>query len=94
MRKLSDKYLKMTLSRNYIAPGSLDTDSLDQKIRICAHSLASIATANQFVDDASSSKPTASRPTSTIPRFGKNSDLQDFNRVAQNQQHVCLSSCS
>ncbi len=53
MRKLSDKYLQMTISRTYIAPSSLDTDSLDQKIRTCAHSLASMATTNQFVDDGS-----------------------------------------
>jgi hypothetical protein len=53
MRDLSDKYLQMTKSRAYIAPGSLDTDPLDQKIRACGHSLASMATANQFVDDGS-----------------------------------------
>lgn len=53
MRNLSDKYLQMTKSLNYIAPDSLDTDPLDQKIRACARSLASMATANQFVDDGS-----------------------------------------
>jgi hypothetical protein len=53
MRKLSDKYVQMTVSMTYIAPNSLDTDPLDQKIRTCAHSLASMATANQFVDDGS-----------------------------------------
>jgi len=53
MSKLSDKYLQMTMSMTYIAPNSLDTDPLDQKIRTCAHSLASMATANQFVDDGS-----------------------------------------
>jgi hypothetical protein len=53
MRKLSDKYLQMTKSLNYIAPDSLDTDPLDQKIRACTRSLASMATANQFVDDGS-----------------------------------------
>lgn len=53
MQKLSDKYLQLTASRTYIAPNSLDIDPLDQKIRTCAHSLASIATTNQFVDDGS-----------------------------------------
>jgi len=53
MSKLSDKYLQMTKSMTYIAPSSLDTDPLDQKIHTCAHSLASMATANQFVDDGS-----------------------------------------
>jgi len=53
MRDLSDKYLQMTKSRTYIAPGSLDTDPLDQKIRACGRSLATMATANQFVDDGS-----------------------------------------
>jgi len=37
----------------YIAPTSLDSDLLDKKIATCAHSLASMATANQFVDDSS-----------------------------------------
>jgi len=53
MRKLSDKYLQTTESMTYVAPNSLDTDPLDQKIRTCAHSLASMATVNQFVDDGS-----------------------------------------
>jgi hypothetical protein len=37
----------------YIDPDSLKSDSLDQKIVTCARSLASMATANQFVDDGS-----------------------------------------
>ena len=53
MRDLSDKYLQISKSRTYIAPGSLDTDPLDQKIRTCGRLLASLATANQFVDDGS-----------------------------------------
>jgi hypothetical protein len=53
MQKLSDKYLQLAVSRTYIAPNSLDTDPLDQKIRTCAHSLASMASTNQFVDDGS-----------------------------------------
>ncbi len=53
MTALSDKYLQTSLALLYIAPNSLDADPLDQKIRICARSLASMATANQFVDDGS-----------------------------------------
>jgi hypothetical protein len=53
MRQLSDKYLQISTSRTYIAPGSLDADPLDKKIRACVHSLASMATVNQFVDDGS-----------------------------------------
>jgi hypothetical protein len=53
MKQLSDKYLQMTKSMTYIEPNSLGSDPLDQKILTCAHSLASMATANQFVDDGS-----------------------------------------
>ena len=53
MRALTDKYLQMTKSMTYIDPNSLDNDPLDQKIRSCAHSLPSKATANQFIDDGS-----------------------------------------
>jgi hypothetical protein len=53
MRQLSDKYLQIAKSRTYIAPGALDNDPLDQRIRTCGRSLASMATANQFVDDGS-----------------------------------------
>jgi hypothetical protein len=53
MQNLSNKYLQLTVSRAYIDPNSLDSDPLDQKILSCGHSLASMATANQFVDDGS-----------------------------------------
>jgi hypothetical protein len=53
MKQLSDKYLQISLSRTYIAPGSLDSDPLDQKMGTCGRSLAAMATANQFVDDGS-----------------------------------------
>jgi hypothetical protein len=53
MSTLNDKYVQLSASRNYIDPKSLDSDALDQKIAACAHSLASMATANQFVDDGS-----------------------------------------
>ena len=53
MRALTDKYLQMTKSMTFIDPNSLDNDPLDRKLRACGHSLASMATANQFVDDGS-----------------------------------------
>jgi len=53
MSALSDKYLQMTKTMNYIAPDSLVSDPLDQRIRTCARSLASMATSSQFVDDGS-----------------------------------------
>ncbi len=53
MSALSDKYFKMSSSMTYIDPTSLDSDPLNQKITACAHSLASMATANQFIDDGS-----------------------------------------
>jgi hypothetical protein len=53
MTALNDKYLQISLARTYIDPASIDSDPLDQKIANCAHSLASMATANQFVDDGS-----------------------------------------
>jgi hypothetical protein len=53
MKTLTDKYLQMTKSMNYIDPSSLQTDAVDQKILTCARSLASMATTNQFVDDGS-----------------------------------------
>jgi hypothetical protein len=53
MSRLSDKYLKMSVSMSYIDPKSLDNDALDQKIIACGHALASMATANEFVSDGS-----------------------------------------
>jgi hypothetical protein len=53
MKKLSDKYVHLTASMQYIDPNSIANDPLDQKIQTCAHSLASMATTNQFVDDGS-----------------------------------------
>jgi hypothetical protein len=53
MSALSDKYFQMSASMTYIDPSSLDSDPLNQKISTCARSLASMATANQFVDDGS-----------------------------------------
>lgn len=53
MSALTDKYLQMTKNMTYIDPDSLKSDPVDQKIVTCARSLASMATANQFVDDGS-----------------------------------------
>jgi hypothetical protein len=48
---LTDKYLKITASRDYLAPDSLNSDPLDQRLSTCWHSLASMASSNQFADD-------------------------------------------
>ena len=53
MKKLSDKYVQMTISMNYIAPTSLQSDPLDQNIIACARSLSAMASAKQFIDDGS-----------------------------------------
>lgn len=53
MNTLSSKYLQMTKDMTYIDPNSLQSDAVDQKIVTCTHSLASMASANQFVDDGS-----------------------------------------
>lgn len=53
MSALTDKYLKITSSREYLAPDSLNSDPLDQKLLTCWQSLASMASSNQFVDDGS-----------------------------------------
>src|SRR5271167_800180 len=53
MNALTDKYLKITVSRDYLAPNSLNSDPLNQKLLACWQSLASMASSNQFVDDGS-----------------------------------------
>ena len=53
MGQLSNNYLQMAQSMTYITPNALDSDPLDKKITTCAHSLASMVTANEFVDDGS-----------------------------------------
>ena len=53
MNALTDKYLKITVSRDYLAPNSLNSDPLNQKLLTCWQSLASMASSNQFVDDGS-----------------------------------------
>lgn len=53
MGALSDKYLQIAASRTYIRTDALGSDELDQRIRACARSLATMATTNQFTDDGS-----------------------------------------
>jgi len=53
MSQLSDKYVQKTASMSYFGRDALANDPIDQKIVACAHSLASMATTNQFIDDGS-----------------------------------------
>ena len=53
MGALTDRYLKITANRDYLAPDSLSSDPLDQKLLTCWHSLESMASSNQFVNDGS-----------------------------------------
>ena len=53
MNALTDKYVKITVNQEYLAPNSLDSDPLNQKLLTCWQSLASMASSNQFVDDGS-----------------------------------------
>jgi hypothetical protein len=53
MNALTDKYLRITASRDYLARDSLNNDPLEQKLLTCWQSLASMASSNQFVDDGS-----------------------------------------
>jgi hypothetical protein len=51
MKALNDKYVGMTKAMNYIDPTSLASDPLDQKLTACGHSLAALASAQQFIED-------------------------------------------
>ena len=53
MKQLSDKYLQMTVNMNYMAPDAIANDPLDARLIACGHSLASMASTRQFVDDGS-----------------------------------------
>jgi hypothetical protein len=53
MKALSDKYVNMNKALQYIDPNSLQTDPLNQQLLACGHSLASMATTDQFVNDGS-----------------------------------------
>ena len=51
MGALTDKYLKIVANRDYLAPDSLNTDPLNQKVLTCWRSMEWMASSNQFVDD-------------------------------------------
>jgi hypothetical protein len=53
MNALTDEYIKITVSRDYLASDSLNSDPLNQKLLTCSQSLASMASSNQVVDDGS-----------------------------------------
>ncbi len=53
MKSLSDEYVQMTKNMNYIPPTSLQDDPINQRFVACAHSLSSMASTNQFIDDGS-----------------------------------------
>jgi hypothetical protein len=53
MGTLTDKYLKISASRDYLPPDSLNSDPLEQKLLRCWHSLESMASSNRFVDEGS-----------------------------------------
>jgi hypothetical protein len=53
MKLLSNKYVAMRQSMQFIAPDSLTSDPLNQKILDCAHSMAAMAANGQFVEDGS-----------------------------------------
>lgn len=53
MNALTDKYLRIAQSRDYLAPDSLNKDPLEQKLLARWQSLASMASSNQIVDDGS-----------------------------------------
>lgn len=50
MDALTDKYLKIAASRDYLAPDALNSDPLEQKLLTCWQSLASTASSNQIVE--------------------------------------------
>jgi len=53
MTALTEKYLKITASRDYLARSSLNNDPLEQKLLTCWQSLSSMASSNEFFDDGS-----------------------------------------
>jgi len=53
MRLLSNNYVTLRQSMQFIAPDSLANDPLNQKILNCGHSLAAMAANGQFIEDGS-----------------------------------------
>jgi hypothetical protein len=52
MEALTDRYLKITASRDYLSPDSLNNDPLEQKVLTCWRAMESMASSNEFVDDS------------------------------------------
>ena len=53
MKKLSDRFAEANKTRTYVRTDALENDPLDKRILNCAHSLATMAANNQFIDDGS-----------------------------------------
>jgi hypothetical protein len=53
MKLLSNNYVALRQSMQFIAPDSMVNDPLNQKILNCGHSLAAMAANGQFVEDGS-----------------------------------------
>jgi hypothetical protein len=53
MKLLSNNYVALRQSMQFIAPDSLANDPLSQKILNCAHSMAAMAANGKFVEDGS-----------------------------------------
>jgi hypothetical protein len=53
MKLLSNNYVALRQSMQFIAPDSLANDPLNKKILNCAHSMAAMAANGQFADDGS-----------------------------------------
>ena len=53
MKTLTNNYVQLASSQTYFPTNALDSDSLDQSIVACGHSLAAMAAARQFVNDGS-----------------------------------------
>ena len=53
MQMLSNHVLEKRAAMEYMPPGYLDDNPLNQKVLGCAHSLAAMAASGQFVDDGS-----------------------------------------
>ena len=53
MKLLSNNYVALRQSMQFIAPDSLTNDPLNRKILDCAHSMAAMAANGQFVEDGS-----------------------------------------
>jgi hypothetical protein len=51
MKQLSDKYVAKRENMNYISPGALKNDPLNQGIIACGKSLGAMAASGQFTDD-------------------------------------------